>query len=520
MPPDCVIILSTLLGNVGVIQRQGIKDSIVAYIGVALGALNTLFIYTLLPKGVLGLFQYLISTALIAAMVLQLGMTNVTIRFFPVFKTEDNRHNGFLGMLLLPPLLGVLLFVVAFVLLFPSIQTYLVQQGKDPLIQQYLPFLVPLAGFMVFNGLLTQYTKNFLRIVVPTLLESVWLKIATGTLALLFIYGIIQTFGFIAGIVLAYGVVTLGLFAYLRWLGQLSLKPNFLVLNRPLLRQIGIFAFYGILGSVGGSLMTYIDRTMIPLLVKDGLDANGIFSIVAYIGTAIDIPRKSIEKITAPVVANAIEKEDWQHVEDVYRRSSLNLLIIGALLFLGVWLNMDSVFAVMKNGQDYLPYKNIVLILGISSLIDMVTSINTHIISLSRYFRFAFYLIVVLAGLNVGFNYLFMSKHILDLGIQGAALATFTSIVVFNTAKFLFIYKVFKMQPFSRATLWILLLAAGVYGIVSLLPSTGIAIADILYKSFIITSLYLTPILYFRFSPDLNQLVLKIWTNAKKRLHF
>lgn len=501
----------------GVIQRQGIKDSIVAYFGVALGALNTLFIYTRIPEEVFGLFQFLVSTALIISMFLQLGMPNVALRFFPIFKTEDNKHHGFLAFLLLPALIGCIVFAIASLLFYPWIQSWLAQQNTDPLVQPFLPFVLPLAFFMVFSAILTQYIKNFLRIVIPTFLESVWVKIATGVLSLLVAYGLLQVVGFVSGIIFAYGVVTLGLLVYLRWLGQLHLKPNFAILDKPLVRRIGIFAFYGVLGSVGSSLMTYVDRTMITVLIPNsGLAETGIFSIVAYIGTTIDIPRKSLERITAPVVANAIEEQNWGHVADLYRRGSINLLIIGALLFLGIWLNIDSVFAIMSNGEKYAAAKDIVFILGISSLIDMTTSINTHIISYSRYFRFAFYVIIILAGLNILFNYLFIKSF--SWGIEGAALATLTSIVVFNAAKFLFIYRKFQMQPFTLATFWVILIAGGVYFLASLLPSTGIAILDILYKSAIITVLYLFPILYFKLSPDLNQLLLRVWIPLRKRL--
>jgi O-antigen/teichoic acid export membrane protein len=504
---------------VGVIQRQGIKDSIVAYFGVALGALNSLFIYPLLPSNVLGLFSFLVSAGMLIGTLLQVGMPNVSLRFFSTFRTDDNRHNGFLFLLLSPSVIGFILFVIAAILLAPTIRAKMIAEDMDPLLPQFLFFLIPMSIFVAFNMILAYYIKNFLRIVIPTLLENVWVKIATGGLSLLFAYSFISLTSYVTGIVLAYGVVTLGLFVYARWLGQLHLRPNFTFLNnnRPLLRQIGIFALYGILGSVGGNLMTQIDRTMIPLLMgEQGATANGIFTIVAYIGTTIDIPRKSLERIASPTVAHAIAQNDWVQVADLYKRSSINLFVIGTLLFLGIWLNLDSVFAIMSQGEKYLPYKNIVFILGIASLIDMVTSINTPIISYSRYFRFAFYVIVVLAGLNIGFNYLFIKTF--GLGITGAALATLISITVYNIAKFLFIYRKFHLQPFRIATLWVLLIAVGVYGIVSLLPSTGIAIVDILYKSSIITVLYLLPIFYFKLSPDLNQLLLRFWQPFRKWL--
>lgn len=503
----------------GVIQRQGIKDSVVAYFGVVLGAVSTLFIYPLVPDEELGLFQYLVSTALIVGTVLQMGMPNVSLRFFPTFRTEDKRHNGFLFLLLSPSFLAFIVFILLFILFTPVIQRFLLQQQTDPLILQFLYFLVPLSIFMALNALLAYYIKNFYRIVIPGFLENVWLKVATGGLSLLLAYSIINLNHYIGGIVAAYGVVTLGLFAYTRWLGQLHLRPNLAFLNKPLLRQIGIFALYGILGSVGGNLMTHLDRALIPLLMgEEGTAANGIFTIVAYIGATIDVPRKSLERIASPTVANAIAEGNWAHVADLYKKTSINLFVIGGLLFLGIWLNLKDVFEIMPNGEKYVPYRNIVLIIGIASLVDMVTSINTHIIGYSRYFRFAFYLIVLLAGLNVGLLYVFIK--VFNWGITGAALATLVSIMVFNTAKFVYIYFRFGMQPFTKATVGVLLIGVGVFGIVSLLPNLNSAILNILYKSAIITALYVLPILHFQFSPDLNQLVGRFFTPFRKWFGF
>lgn len=502
----------------GVIQRQGIKDSIVAYAGVALGAVNTLFIYTRIPADYFGLYNFLLSTSMLLGALLQMGMPNVSLRFFSTFRTEDNRHNGFLFLLLLPTLIAFGIFIIISFIIAPYFQENLIQSDKQ-LIAQFLYYLIPLAFFIAVNGILTYYIKNFLRIVVPTLLDSVWLKVAAGGLSLLLAYSIINLSGFVNGIVMAYGIVTLGLLLYARWLGQLNLRPNFAFLDKPLLRQIRIFALYGILGSVGGNLMTQIDRTMIPLLMEEnGTAANGIFSIVAYIGTTIDIPRKSLEKIAAPAVAHAIAENDWAHVGDLYKRTSINLFVIGTLLFLGIWLNLDSIFAIMAEGEKYAPARNIVFILGIASLIDMVTSINTHIIAYSRYFRVAFYIILVLAGLNIGFNYLFIKTF--GFGIEGAALATLASIVIFNGIKLFYIYRTFKMQPFSNNIFWVLVIGVLVFIVVSMLPHTGIALLDICYRSLTITILYIIPILYFRLSLDVNHLLLKIWNQVRQRLNF
>lgn len=500
----------------GIIQRQGIKDSIVTYFGVGLGVVNTLFIYTLLPKEVLGIFQFLISAAMIVAPFMMLGVGNLAVRYFPIFRDEEKGHHGFLFFLLIPPVIGFTVLTILVFIFQNQIVQFFTEKSVDPLILKYGYYVVPLLFFVTFSAILIQYTKNFLRIVIPTLLENVWIKIATGAIALLFVASVLNLQAYLFAIVAAYGVTTLGILLYLRWLGQWHVRPDFSFLNKKLMREMRVFAFYGVLGSIGGSLMTWLDRLMIGLLL--GTASTGIFSIVAYIGTTIDIPRKSLEKIMSPIIADAIQREDWGHVADLYQRSSINLLIAGCFIFLGVWLNIDSLFDIMTNGDEYRGFKMIVLLLGFASIIDMVTSINTQIIGYSKYFRFNFYLIVILAGLNVVFNYLFIST--LGYGIYGAAMATLASITIYNVVKFFYILVKLHIQPFTWSTLWIVLLALAVYGLVVLLPSLGHPLIDIAVKSMLITVLFISPVLYFKFSPDLNSLAAQGWQKVRGWLNF
>ncbi len=499
----------------GIIQRQSIKDSIVTYVGVALGAVNTLFIYTLIPKEEIGLIEFLISWTMLLSPIIMFGSTNLAVRFFPVFQDAQKGHNGFLFLLLLLPSVGLSLFALVVWLFKEDVLAHL--STKDPIIRQYLVFVLPLTLFFSFSTLFIHYIKNFYKIVIPTLLENVFVKVARGGLTLLYFFAFLSFSGLLIGIVGAYGLVLLGLILYTYYLEQLHLKPDFSSLRKPLVLDMGVFALYGILGSISGNLMQYIDKAMIPLLMSEqGSEANGIFAILGYIGTAIDIPRRSLEKIMAPVVSSSIQNNDWENIKKLYWKSSINQLIAGCLLFLGIWLNLDSFFDIMPNGDSYRPWRIIVLTLGMSAIVDMATGINSHIIAYSKYFRFNFYLVLILSLLNVMFNYLFIKTF--ELNIFGAALATLTSITVFNLIKYIFIYIRFGIQPFTWHTLWVILLSLGIYFVVSFVPDLGNPFLDIAVRSTLIAALFLSPVLYFRFSPDLNNLWAAAFDRAKKWL--
>ncbi len=504
--------------SVSVIRRQSLTDSIVTYIGVALGAVNTLLIYpTCLQEAELGLFQFMVSWAMLISPFVLLGAGNLAIRFFPVFRNEARQHNGFLFLMLALVFAGFLFFLLLVWLGKGWFDRLLLREVEEPLIRRYVYHIVPLVLFVSLNVLFINYIFNFLRIAVTSFLENVFLKIATGVLSVMLYFGVTGLPGFVNGIVVVYALVTAGLVFYTWRIGQLHLKPNFSFLRRSLLKEMSVFAYYGILGSASGGLMLYIDKAMLPLLVQqEGLDAGGIYTIVAYIGTAIDIPRKSLEKITGPVIAHSIQEGDWGNVKKLYQKSSINQLIVGCFLLIGIWHCLDDFFSIMPNGEVYRPWKMVVLALGVSSLIDTATGINSQIVTYSQYFRFNFYLALLLGLLNVFFNVLFI--RFLGLNIYGAALATFTSVTIFNAVKYWFILWRLNMQPFTRSTLGALLLALVVFGTLAFIPSFGHPLMNIAVKSALVVALYIPPVLYFRFSPDLNDLWTSLVDRAKKRL--
>ncbi len=488
----------------GIIQRQGIQDSIATYTGVALGAVNTLFIYPrFLKEEELGLFQFMISAGMILALFVAFGSYDLATRYFPLFRTDDRRHHGFLFILLMIPVAGFLLLLVLTFVFRNAITGYF--GDKDPLIQQFWPWLLPLVFFLGLNYVLVNFTKNFFRIVVPTILENIFVKLCTGLISVMLFFSWLHLKGFVSAIVLTYGAVTLGLIAYLLVLGQWRLRPDWKFWRPGLAKEMSRFAFYSMLGGLSAGFLTWLDRVMISFLMEeDALKSVGVFSIAAYIGTVVDVPRRSLEKIAAPITADAFQRGDMGHIAMLYRKSSINQFIVGLFLFLLIWHNLDDLFILMPNGERYAGGKSIVFILGLAMLLNMAAGINHQILTFSRYYRLNFFLLLALAGLNVVFNYLLIRTF--GFGIFGAALATLASVLIFNVAKLLIIYRKLRIQPFTRSTLGVLAIGSAIFLAFSFFPFSFHPLIAIPVKSALIAMLFAWPVLHWRLSPDLNDL--------------
>jgi O-antigen/teichoic acid export membrane protein len=136
----------------------------------------------------------------------------------------------------------------------------------------------------------------------------------------------------------------------------------------------------------------------------------------------------------------------------------------------------------------------------------MATGVNGEIILQSRYYRFNLISVVFLAVLIIGTNYIFIPLY----GINGAAFATALSVFLWNILKFLFLWIKFRMQPFSIKTITLLLIAGVTFFAASLVPAPkdefGATILNILFRSAIITSMFVSFTYVFQVSEDANHL--------------
>jgi len=95
-------------------------------------------------------------------------------------------------------------------------------------------------------------------------------------------------------------------------------------------------------------------------------------------------------------------------------------------------------------------------------------------------------------------------------GINGAALATFLAVFLYNTGKLFFVYKKFKMLPFSKNTIKI---AAVLILIVLLFYFWDFSyhpILNIIFKSVLITVIYGYFVYKYKFSENISEVIDKV----------
>ncbi len=490
----------------GIIIKQSIKGSIWSYLGVVLGFVTTAYLFPkYLTPDVVGLFGLLMAWSTLFAQFSALGFNGVTSRLFPYFRNNEKGHNGFLFIAALVMVTGFILFLVAFLFLKP----WLVESNleKSELFTKYVNLLIPLTFFMLLFSILDVFNKLLYDAVLGTFLTEFLQRFFILIVVLLFVFGWLS----LHQLVLAYaGVVSLKgliIFIYLLIKGELDFRPKLHFIDGKLKKEIINVALFSILVGIGGNIVFRIDKIIVNQML--GLSATGVYTVAFYFGTLVVIPSRPLLRITGTLIADAWRRNDVPYIADVYKRSCINQFIIAAFLFGGIWVNIDNILTIL--GPDYASGKWVIFFIGLGYLIDMATGANGLVISYSRHYRMGLWFLTVLLIL------VFFSMFLLIpvWGITGAAVAIALSFLVNNIMRFIYLYKKYKMQPFSYRFLIVIVAFICAYFIGYIIPAIPL-VFDILVRGILYAFIFMTIIVGLKLSADLNHTLLNVWLQVKR----
>lgn len=489
----------------GIVIKQSIRSSVIAYLGVLIGYINVLWLFPyFLEADQIGLFRLIQSSAFLMATFGQFGLSSALVKFFPKLKDQK----GFLSFIILGGVFGFVLFA-AFTFLFKTeITAYFAKESG--LFIEYFGITLLISFILIQFQLLEAYCRSLLKIVIPTLIRDIQLRLSVTVLVVLYALNIITFNGLIQWLSAAYLLMVITVIFYLRQLKAFQLSFNFKFINKALLKQIITYAVYMMIGAGGTQIVLQIDSIMVSGAL--GLDATGIYTVAFFIGVVIEMPKRSITQISAPLISQAFEKNDIPAVEKLYKQTSINQMIIGSLLLIGIWANLESLYSFIPNGEIYIQGINVVLFIGLGKLSDMIFGTNGEIIVMSKHYKFNVVAVGILAILTIVLNLLLIPKY----GIEGAAIASFLAMLTFNLSKFLFVWVKFKIQPFSMGSIKLLAIIGLVLWVNQWIPTLELTLLDILIRSTVISVLLVGLTIGLKVSEEVNSLVFGFVNRFKK----
>ncbi|MDP4267837.1 MAG: hypothetical protein Q8880_10450, partial [Bacteroidota bacterium] len=335
----------------GIVLRQSFKATIFSYIGAVIGVLNIVLVspYCLSPE-VIGLNRMFCESAMFLVFFVQLAVPQTAIKFFPYFKKDsDNSNRGFFAFFLIIPIIGLIIFGIIYIILKPLIINYFITNSK--IFTSYFYYIIPFTVILSYLNVVETFATCLYRIVIPKMIREIIIRILNILIIFLFYFKLLSLNQFIISLIGIYFTGFLLNLFYLRKFLRISFKINFKWIDKNLVKQIIYYTIFIILGGIGSAIAGKIDVFMISS--KLGISQTGIFTIAFYMIAIIEIPSRALMQISAPIVSEAIKNNDIKNIESIYKKSSINQLIVGGGLFILLWININNIFRIMPHGNLY-----------------------------------------------------------------------------------------------------------------------------------------------------------------------
>ena len=485
----------------GEIQKQSIKGSIYLGLGTLAGFLTNAIVFPrVLQTNQIGLISILLAYTVIFSQIGSLGFNSITTRLFPYFRNADKKHHGFIGLGVLVSLVGFLLATALFFLVKPLLLKNAVESSA--LLLQYIDYVIPLVFFSIFFILFDNYYKLLYNAVIGIFLQELAKRIFILASIAFYYFKLVDFKDYIFIYILANALPAMIIWLLLLKNKHFSLKTELSFIRKNALgKGMKDVALFGLFANTTNIITLQIDRIMIERSL--GLSDTGIYATCFYFGALVFIPARILTKISSSYIADAWKEKDLGKVQEIYQKSSLNLYIIGLLLLIGIWVNIDNVFIFLP--ENYISGKYVILIIGLAFLLDMLSGSAMMIVSISEKYRYNTYSKVAFVVLLILTNLICIPIW----GILGAAIASLISKLLYNLYKYDLLKKFYKLEAYNWSYLIVLAIGLISYFAAYFLPTIEPFYLDLVIRSAICLFLFVVLIYFSKVSDDINGIVRK-----------
>jgi len=481
------------------IRRQSIISSAIIYFGFALGFINTYLFtreggFTESQYGLVGLF---ISIANIMYSFAGLGMHAFIYKFYPYYSDNlTSKKNDIMSVATTIVIIGFLLVLTGGIIFKDLVIRKFSENSKDLIL--YYEWLFPFGFGLTIYSILEAYAWQQRESVITNTLKEVVFRLITTILILLTFTGVIYSFdGFIKWFALTFLMIAFFLLGFLLYKKKINFSLSVSKVTKKFRKKILALSGFIWGGNIVYTAAQVFDSIIIASVI--GLPGVAIFTLAQNISSLIQAPQRGIIAAAIAPLSKAWKDKDYQKINRIYQRSSINQLIFALGMFLLIWLNFtDGVFT-FNLKTHYLDARYVFFFIGLWRVIDLGTGLNSQIIGTSVYWRFEFFTGIILIMVILPLNY-FLTY---SMGLIGPAISNLIGFFIYNFIRFLFLYKKFGMQPFSINTIYTILLGIGAFTIPYLLFQDRIGLIWIILRSVTFCTVYIAGVFYLRLSPDI-----------------
>ena len=486
----------------GIVVNQSYKNIIIISIALVIGGVNTLYFYPVFLKAeYYGLVVFLLATSNLLQPLISFGSQHTIIKYFSSYNSAKEK-DIFMSSIIFLPILTIIPICYLVVQFHDIIASFL--SLKNPIIESYVWVIFLVAFATSYFEVFYSWARVQLKSVFGNFLKEIYPRVSIFILLLLVFYDIISKENFIWYLTGFYYLRLLIMIAY-------SLKlytPNFYFKLPVNTKQILSYSIYIFLAGSAASILIDIDKFMIPQ--KEAISQTAFYAVAVFIATVVEIPGRALFQIVNPLVAKALNTNNFTELKMLYKESSLNLLIISGLFFLLINLNIIPFYELMDN-PSYGTAVWVVLMISLSKLILMSFGCGPAILATSK-----FYKITLPFSIGMALSVYFLNDYLIDLmGINGAALSTLIVVAVFTFLKIIYLKSKLNLSPYSFNSVKTLFIIGSLFLIFENISFPFKGISLIIINSLIIGLVYTLVVYYSNLSGTLNKFLKNILSKLR-----
>ncbi|CAA9201920.1 hypothetical protein FLA105534_03832 [Flavobacterium bizetiae] len=477
----------------GIVLNQSFKNTIITYIGFAIGAINTLYLYPVyLGATYYGLTNYVTSCANVIMPLFAIGMQNTLVKFYSQYQTDEEKSR-FLSFTVLFPLLLIIPLLLIGLVFYDDILFFL--SKKNAIVKSYI-WLIPFIGLcMAYFEIFYAWLRVNMHSVFGNFVKEVGLRLFSLFLLIGVYYDWLSVEGFVYATAilyfLAFLITMLYAFSIQKPIFQFTIPTN--------TKDILVYTFYIILSGSVANLLLDGDKMILNQYMQ--IENIAFYSVATYIALVISVPSRAMHQIVYPITAKLMHENKHDELNQLYKKTSINLQMVGGFVMLCIFVNINQLYELVP--KEYSGGIAVVFMIGLSKYFDLILGNNNAIIFNTKYYRMVLYLGLMLVVLTVVLNMIFIPIF----GIFGSAFATLLSITLYSLAKLLFVVKKLHLYPFTKQTVYSILLTFALFLLFYFWEFPFFQLISIALKSFLVTILYVYLNYKFNISPDINKVI-------------
>lgn len=490
----------------GIVRRQSALNFIWSYLGVGLGYVNKVILFSeILTKGQFGLLELLLTFMTIGAEISLLGVPKIITRFFPRFRGHPEREGSLMFFIVLYSIVGFALLALVLLLLKPILVSAYTE--NSPLFAGSYSYILPITfGYFVYK-ITASFSDSLFRSVIPMMAFEVVQKLLMTALITSYFYEWFDFDILVLLFVLSYFIPGLIIFVdiqrqRLKWKVDWSIFKS---RSGKLMIQYGLFTS---LSDATIILVQRVDMILIALLIGEA--EAGTYAIAIYFSALIAKPSRSMKGILGPLIATRLKERNFEEVGMLYQKTALNNVLIGGILLVGLIVNIGPFFELLpKHAYAETP----AMILGFGLLLNVFSGPHRFIILNTKLFKIDFYANIVLL----------ISAILIDiwlipsLGLTGAAIGTLVVTIGYNLFGMVYVAHHVKLKTFSWTNMIVFAVLLLITAIGLLIPELSHPFLTMVVRSIVVTSLFGGYMLLAKPSKELHELFLMPFRKLRQK---